>query len=216
MSDPHAPQSSGEQRPVSPPADAREPSDQSLLERFRHGNQDAATQLYRRYAQRLRELARAQSSADLAGVLEPDDIVQSVFGSFFRGARAGVYQLPDGEELWKLFLVIALNKIRARARYHKAARRDLTRTVAGASYDFTLETVASTDEAAESLLQLTMNDALDRLSPQHRQAIRLRIEGHEVAEIADAIGRSLRSTERLLQEARQHLADFLHSDEEPP
>lgn len=197
-------------------APPREPTDRSLLVRLREGSQDAATLLYRRYAQRLRDLAKAQCSADLAKVVEPDDIVQSVFGSFFRAAREGVYQLPDGEELWKLFLVISLNKIRARARYHGAARRDLARTVAGAGFDITLETVATADEAAETLLQMTVDEALDRLPPQHRQAIRLRVEGYEVAEIASRIGRSLRSTERLLQESRERLADLLTPDEEAP
>src|SRR5207302_2513111 len=47
----------------SPPAG---PSDHSLLARFRRGSQDAATQLYLRYAQRLRGLARAQLSPALA------------------------------------------------------------------------------------------------------------------------------------------------------
>ena len=195
-------------------AQAREPTDRSLLARFREGSQDAAALLYRRYAQRLRDLAKAQCSTDLAKVVEPDDIVQSVFGSFFRAASQGVYQLPDGEELWKLFLVIALNKIRARARYHKAARRDLSRTVTGPGYDFTLESVAQADEAAETLLQLTVDEALDRLPPQHRQAIRLRVEGFEVSEIAERIGRSLRSTERLLQESRERLAALLTRDDE--
>lgn len=193
-----------------------EPTDRSLLARVRDGSQDAATLLYRRYAQRLRDLAKAQCSADLARVVEPDDIVQSVFGSFFRAASQGVYQLPAGEELWKLFLVIALNKIRARARYHGAARRDQTRTVAGTTFDLTLESVAGADFAAETLLQLTVEEALDRLPPNHRQAIRLRIEGFDVAEIAQRIGRSLRSTERLLQESRQRLAVLLTIDDEAP
>lgn len=202
--------------PTTPDVPGKEPSDQSLLERVRGGSEDAATLLYRRYAQRLRDLARAQCSTDLARVVEPDDIVQSVFGSFFRGAAQGVYQLPDGEELWKLFLVIALNKIRARARFHKAARRDVGRTVEGAAFDLTLETVAATDEAAQTLLQLTMDEALDRLPEQHRKAIRLRIEGYEVAEIAGLINRSHRSTERLLQESRDRLSRLLTPEEESP
>jgi RNA polymerase sigma-70 factor (ECF subfamily) len=197
-------------------APAREPTDRSLLQRLREGSQDAAALLYRRYAQRLRDLAKAHCSADLAKVVEPDDIVQSVFGSFFRAASQGVYQLPDGEELWKLFLVIALNKIRARARYHRAARRDVARTVGGAGFELTLEAVARADEAAENLLQLAVDEALDRLPPQHRAAIRLRVEGYEVAEIAGRIGRSLRSTERLLQESRERLAALLTRDEEAP
>jgi RNA polymerase sigma-70 factor (ECF subfamily) len=200
------------ERPKPP---GREPSDGSLLARIQQGSEDAAAALYARYAQRLRELARVQCSADLAGRVEPDDIVQSVFGSFFRGASQGYYTLPGGEELWKLFLVIALNKIRARGAYHRAARRDVRRTVAGAAFEHTLEQVAGDDQAANTVLRLTVEEILARLPEQHQQAVRLRAEGHEVAEIAEALGRSLRSTERLLQEARGRLAELFPLDESP-
>ena len=43
-----------------------ESSDHSLLNRVRAGSQDAATQIYLRYAQRLHALTQAQCSAELA------------------------------------------------------------------------------------------------------------------------------------------------------
>src|SRR5579884_2141861 len=108
--------------------DMNEISDASLLRRLRQGSEDAATQLYLRYAHRLRALARAQSSPELARRVEAEELVQSIFGSFFRAAGAGHYDVPVGEELWKLFLVIALNKIRAKGNYHRAAKRDVRQT----------------------------------------------------------------------------------------
>src|SRR5262249_38717285 len=106
-------------------------SDHSLLRRLRTGDQDAATQLYLRYAQRLQLLAPAECSAELARRVDMEDIVQSVFCSFFRGVSDGYYDIPAGEELWKLLLVIALNKIRAKGAFHRAARRDVRQTVGG-------------------------------------------------------------------------------------
>ena len=41
------------------------------------------------------------------------------------------------------------------------------------------------------------------LPPDHRRAVELRMEGYEVREIALALGRSKRTSERLLQEARE-------------
>lgn len=190
-----------------------EPSDRSLLRRLRAGDDEAAAAIYSRYAQRLRELARAHSSPELARRVEADEIVQSVFASFFRGADQGYYDLPAGEDLWKLFLVISLNKIRAKGNYHRAAKRDVRRTLVGEPYEHTLQTVAHRDQAAESLLAMTIEETLARLPEQHRAAIRLRIEGFEVSEIATKLGRSMRTTERLLQEARRHLADALRADE---
>jgi RNA polymerase sigma-70 factor (ECF subfamily) len=204
--------SEGERVPSATSESQTPSSDRSLLVRFREGSQDAATQLYRRYAQRLRELAQAQFSDTLARQLEADDIVQSVFGSFFRGASQGHYDVPDGEELWRLFLVIALNKVRARARWHKAAKRDVRRTAGGEGYEAALDRVAAEDDAAAALLQMCVDDAVAQLPEAHQKALRLRIEGYEVSEIAQMLGRSMRSTERQLQEARQKLAVLLAED----
>jgi RNA polymerase sigma-70 factor (ECF subfamily) len=182
-----------------------------LLARLREGSQDAATQLYLRYVHRLRALTQAQCSAELTRQVDAEDIVQSIFGSFFRGASQGYYDVPAGEELWKLFLVIALNKIRTKGNYHRAAKRDVRLTVHGEG----LEDQAATRGARSddlAFLKLTIAEALDRLPPHHREMVNLRIEGFEVAEIAEQTGRSHRTVERILQQARQRLTELLQGD----
>ena len=67
-----------------------EPSDGSLLRRFRVGEQDAATRLYLRYANRLHGLASKQTGPELQTRLDPEGIVQSVFRTFFRRAKEGI------------------------------------------------------------------------------------------------------------------------------
>jgi RNA polymerase sigma-70 factor (ECF subfamily) len=191
--------------PVAPPG----PSDRTLLARYRGGSQDAATQLYLRYAGRLRGLARAQMGPTLAGRVDLDDVVQSVFGSFFRRAGDGHYDVPDGAELWGLFLVLALHKIRGQAAFHAAARRDAGRTVPLAAGPGSPEPADGGEGAARAFLDLAVAEALDRLTPAHRRVVELRVEGFEVADIAARTGRSRRSTERLLQEARARLRDLL-------
>ena len=184
------------------------PSDGSLLARVRDGSQDAAAALYHRYAQRLLALAKAKCGTDLAARVDAEDIVQSVFGSFFRAAARGYYDVPSGEELWGLLLVIALNKIRAKGAHHRAAKRDVRKTVGGAALtpaDGGVEPPA-TDEAAHHLLRLVIGDVLDLLPVGHREVVRLRIEGWEVAEIAQRAGRSRRTVERVLQEFRARMA----------
>jgi RNA polymerase sigma-70 factor (ECF subfamily) len=184
-------------------------SDRSLLRRLRSGSEDAATQLYLRYAHRLRGLVRAQSSPDLARRVEAEEIVQSIFGSFFRGAGNGYYDVPGGEDLWKLFLVIALNKIRAKGAFHRAAKRDLRRTTELDERPEFQELADDQDTAALTFLRLAVQEAMDRLLPHHRQVVTLCIEGHDVADVARQMGRSKRTVERLLQEARKHLAHLL-------
>jgi RNA polymerase sigma-70 factor, ECF subfamily len=182
------------------------PSDLSLLTRYRAGSQDAATELYLRYAERLRGLARKQLSHDLAGKVEVDDIVQSVFASFFRGVDKALYEVPAGEELWKLLLVIALHKIRNKGAYHDAAKRDARRTTRLNEVEPLLSSKSEEDRAACAFLQLVVEEMLATMSGQHRQIVELRMDGFDVTEIAQKIGRSKRTVERLLQQARAKLA----------
>ena len=74
--------------------DDQAPSDHLLLQRFRSGKNGGPTLLFLRYAERVRALASAQSSPALASRVAPDDIVQSVFRTFFRHAATGEYNVP--------------------------------------------------------------------------------------------------------------------------
>jgi RNA polymerase sigma-70 factor (ECF subfamily) len=180
-----------------------EASDATLLERFCAGDGDAATQLYRRYAQPLRAVVLARFSPQLAPRLDVDDVLQSVFRSFFRTAATGVYRVPAGEDLWRLLLTIALNKVRAQGVFHQAAKRDVRATT---SLDGAIDLLpGKQDEAARIFLQLALEEALSRLPPQHRVAVELRLQGYEVAAIAQRTGRARRTVERTLQQAQAQL-----------
>ena len=188
------------------------PSDGSLIARVREGSQDAATALYSRYAQRLFALARARTGDDLAARVDAEDIVQSVFGSFFRGASQGLYDAPSGEEIWGLLLVIALNKIRVKGRHHRAAKRDVRKTRGGDSLDAEGVVPPVSDEAAHTLLRLVVEEVLTSLPAGHREIVRLRLEGFEVSEIARQTSRSMRTTERVLQEFRSRMAVLFENE----
>jgi RNA polymerase sigma-70 factor, ECF subfamily len=185
-------------------------SDASLLRRYRRGEQDAATELYLRYAGRLRILADTRASPELKQRVDPEDIVQSVFRTFFRRADVGQYDAPTGDELWKLFLVIGLNKIRKVAAFHKAAKRDVRQTAVGTGYDQAVALTPGTDEEALHTLQMTIEELLAPLPDSHRAIIDLRAAGHEVADIAGRTGRSRRSVERILHDFRRRLHELLH------
>jgi RNA polymerase sigma-70 factor (ECF subfamily) len=180
------------------------PTDGSLLRRFQRGSEDAATELYLRYASRLRQLAQARCPADLAQRVDADDIVQSVFSSFFRRARAGHYAVPDGEELWKLLLVIALNKIRTQGNFHRRACRDVRATLPVELLPEDLPDKQH-DETALAQLKLVIAEALQGQPEVYQEVVRLRIEGHDVVEIARRVHRSRRTVERALVEFRELL-----------
>lgn len=186
-------------------------SDDSLLESFRDGSDDAATALYVRYASRLQSLADKQTSPQMAMRMDTEGVVLSVFRTFFRRAKAGQYEVANGEDLWNLFLVIALNKIRSNAKHHRAAKRDISKTqsLSEASESF----ASGTEEEALSILRLTISEVLDQLPDNHKDIVVLRIDGFEVADIAEKTGRAKRTVERVIQKFKLSLKTYLEDNE---
>jgi RNA polymerase sigma-70 factor (ECF subfamily) len=187
-------------------------SDRSLLRRFQRGEADAATLLFLRYAQRLGSLAWTQRGADLSGRFDPDDIVQSVFRTFFRRAAEGLYDVPEGEDLWKLLLVIAMQKLRDACSFHRAAKRDVRATRSGEEFDRTIAHLPTQNEIGLAELRMALEEILGGLPATQRIIVELRIDGFQVDEIAERTGRSRRTVERGLQEFRALLGAVLYQD----
>ncbi len=188
-----------------PAPEFAELTDQSLIRRFREGEDDAATELYVRYASRLVKLADRQVYDDVALQADREGIVQSVFRTFFRRAAVGQYDAISGDDLWKLMLAIALNKIRSTGAWHRAARRSVTRTRAIDDNTPVVDRAGGDEEMARIHLRMTIDELLSRLDDDHRQIVLLRIDGFEIAEISSRTGRAKRSVERILQQFRQQL-----------
>lgn len=196
-----------------PPTDDELASDKTLLDRLKRGRDDAATAVYLRYARRLRKLAANQMPDRLAARIDPDDIVQSVFRTFFRRAGLGQYDLPDGEQLWRLLLVISLNKVRSIAVHHRAAKRDVSATVPMSVMPEVSAGSAKPEETELSILQMTIDDLLVDYPPAQRDVICLRIAGHEIDDIVARTQRSKRTVERTLQRFRQQLSESIQVPE---
>src|SRR5262245_30887753 len=100
-------------------------SSAELLARWRAGDQQAATALWQRYAQRLLALVRSRMSGELAHHTDPEDVVQSAFCSFFAGTRDDQYVLRHSGDLWRLLVAITLHKLHHQVRRHMAAKRSM-------------------------------------------------------------------------------------------
>ncbi|HEV8059507.1 MAG TPA: sigma-70 family RNA polymerase sigma factor [Gemmataceae bacterium] len=180
-------------------------SDESLFRHLQDGSEDAATALHERFAGRVKALAKRGCGPELAQRLDPEDIVQSVFRSFFHAAKRGFYEAPTSEELWKILVVITLNKMRTQRAYHRAAKRDVRLTPGDC--EIALQGVPD-GKVDHVLLQLAVQEALEGLPPLPRDIANLRLEGFEVAQIAEKLGRSKRSVERVLHGLRDLLRNF--------
>jgi DNA-directed RNA polymerase specialized sigma24 family protein len=185
-------------------------SDHTLVRRLQSGEGDAATAIYLRYALRVRQLAAAQLGAGLGRRIDPEDIVQSVFRTFFRRTKGGHYAVPQGEELWKLLLVISLHKIRSTATFHRAAKRDVRQTSSLGERDVSAN--AGDDQEGHLILRMVIDEMLGELPQVQREMIALRIDGYEVAEIATRTSRAKRTVERVLQNFRIRLAGIIQQE----
>lgn len=193
-------------------SDSQQPTDRSLVRRLQVGSDDAAAQLYLKYARRLHSLAKANVAKDLSARLDIEDVVQSIFRTFFRRVSKGEYEIPEGEELWGLLLVIGLNKIRSVGEYHRAAKRDVRLTSGASALDERVEKETEGDEVSLSILRMTIDELLEKFSPIHRNVLNMRIEGYDIASIAEKVGRSKRSVERILQGLLDSLAKVVRDE----
>ncbi|MBI4602297.1 MAG: sigma-70 family RNA polymerase sigma factor [Planctomycetes bacterium] len=178
----------------------------ALLERWRSGDQVAAGEIHRRYAQRLCGLAQGQLSEGLSRRLDADDIVQSVFRTFFRRARGGEFTLDHSGSLWSLLVRITLNKVRKEAERHRAAKRDLRLEQPAVEDGLEPEAVAhdpTPDEAA------ALADALETvvrgLDAREAEVFRLRLQGRSASEIGEQVGCTRWTVRRVLDRVGERL-----------
>jgi RNA polymerase sigma-70 factor (ECF subfamily) len=159
--------------------------------------------LYRRYAGRLRGVVWSQTSRVLAPRFDPDDVVQDVFSAFFEEVVTGRRDVPEGQDAWGLLVVIALNRVRALANWHRAARRDVRRTLGGDLSERLMGSMPGPEELPLVELRIQTGEFLGQLTPTERRMVELRIEGHDVAAIAACVQVSTRTVERVLLRFRR-------------
>ena len=181
-----------------------------LLSQIRNGDEKAADQFYHRFVGRLRQLAHAKFSKLLRGRLDADDIVQSVFRRFFEATSEGSYDCPGDDELWSILMVITLNRLRTEEGFQRAGKRDVRRNVNMEALGEL--TSFSNSNFASSYLREGVEEALEQLPEHFGRVVKLRLEGCEVAEIAEQVGRSKRTVERILQEALTQLRTLLQPE----
>lgn len=173
-----------------------------LLNRLSENDELAAMEVFSRYSQRLLTAARQRLATSLSARVDPEDIVQSTFKSFFRRAGNGGYFAPESGDLFNLLVVIAMRKINARADQHLAASRDIRRTKS--SHDLPIADLQ--DEQGLRELCLTIDDLCAGLAEVQRAIILARLEGYSVNEIAQRCSKSKRTVERELQNFREILS----------
>jgi RNA polymerase sigma factor (sigma-70 family) len=181
-----------------------------LLERYRGGDDAAAQALFARYFERLTLLARSRLSPRLARRTDPEDIVLSVYRSFFIHARAGQFALHRGGDLWRLLAAITKHKLLRQARHHRAECRSADRDLPLEEVDTELFFVRGREPTPEDAVALAdeLEFVLSRLDPFGRRVLELRMQGAQLSEIAEDTERSERTVRRALGQIRELLSSL--------
>jgi RNA polymerase sigma-70 factor (ECF subfamily) len=183
-----------------------------LLARWQGGDQDAAGVLFRRYAERLIALTRKRLSARLNARVDPEDVVQSAYRSFFHGARDDRFHLERGGDLWRLLVAITLHKLNDQVKRHTSQKRSLAAEKLFCSEDSLLGLqggALASEPSSDQALALAdeLEHVMAGLLPVQRQMLELRLQGHNLEEIAEQTGLSRRTVRRVLERIKSELAE---------
>jgi RNA polymerase sigma-70 factor (ECF subfamily) len=181
-----------------------------LMARWRTGDQQAAAELFRRYAQRLVALARSRLSDRLAQHLDPEDVVQSAYRSFFADTRAGRYDLQGGGKLWQLLVLITLHKLQDQVDRFSAQKRSVQREVPLGDSDRLLAVEAHMRDHEPSPVEAValaeeLEHVMRQLEPLQRRMLELRLQGYRLEEIAADTQRTERTVRRVLERVKDML-----------
>lgn len=186
---------------MQPPAS----DDQSLVRKVRIGDQEAARQLYDRYGEQLIALARRRISQRFCRRVDPEDIVQSVFRTFFGRAKAGEFVLDGPNDLCRLLARITVHKTLRQIAFHHMAKRDVTKEASdGSEGQDRLKELLARDPTPEAttLFVDQLRHFLLNLRPQEREIVDLRLQDFSPMEIAEKLKVSDRTIRRLMERIR--------------
>ncbi len=184
------------------------------------GDVDALNDLFTRYHQTMVEMARRKLGPKLRLKEDPDDLAQTTFREATRDFSSYTYR---GEgSLLRWLIQILQNKIRDRAEFYTAGKRDLSRERAVNTGEADDGSLSGVPELPSEDLSVTrqvsrgesfdlLRESLSELSAEHRQAITLVFfQGLSLREAGEQMeGRSEDAVRMLLRRAEAKLGDLL-------
>jgi RNA polymerase sigma-70 factor (ECF subfamily) len=189
-----------------------EASFEELMGRLRAGEEAAAGAIFHRFAHRLIALARSRLDGVVRKKIDPEEVVQSVYKSFFVRFADGQFELEGWDSLWAVLTVLTVRKCGHQIDYFRAARRDVYRelTPPPLSEDShaSCEAIAREPAPEEAAVLTEMVEGLMRtLDGRNREIVTLSLQGNKPAEIAQEVGCTERTVQRVLQRVREWLRD---------
>ncbi len=181
-----------------------------FLARLQARDDAAAHEVFQRFARQLLAVARRRFAAPYKHKVDPEDVVQSAYKSFFRCHGEGKIEVGGWDNLWAVLVVITLRKCADRVAYYRAECRDLAREEAAPP---AAEARASLAEPRgweptpleAAMLSETLAELLASLDEDERPVIELSLQGYTTQEISEQLGQPERTVRRLRERIRKRL-----------
>jgi RNA polymerase sigma-70 factor, ECF subfamily len=182
----------------------------ALEPKLRAGDTGAATEVFRRFADRLIALARTKLDARIRRKEDPEEVVQSVYGSFFNRYRAGKLDVASWDSLWSLLTVITVRKCLNRTEYYMARCRSVAGEIDAGSWDHAASGLSEAiDREPTPLEAAVLTETVERmmrgLKQCDRSIIELSLWGCPPREISSELGVSERKVVRVRGRIKERL-----------
>ncbi len=166
----------------------------------RNGDETAARELWNRYFTSLMRLARSRMATLPRSVYDEEDAALSTFNVLCVTLRKGRYPaLGDREELWNLMLTVLMRKIGRRVDYEFSDKRTPQVIEVAAETEASQGALSSSDPVAaecQHLLEVLKDPNLERVAIW-------KLEGYTDNDIAEKLGRTRRTVQRMLSLIRE-------------
>lgn len=178
------------------------------IDRIKSGDSVAANRIWQHYFDRLVRSVRHRLGGQNRAVTDEEDIVLSVFDSFYAAAEKGRFpDLSDRDDLWRLLLRMSARKVIDKRRRERRQRR---------GGDVEIHALGDNDEAVSEaignepspemvlMMQESLAQFFSHLGVGHLQELAVaKLEGYSNADLARRFGCSERTIERRLHLIRE-------------
>ncbi|MCE9530430.1 MAG: sigma-70 family RNA polymerase sigma factor [Planctomycetes bacterium] len=189
---------------------ASKSENEDLIQRLRTGSNTAAREVFDRYVERLLGLAKRRIGLKMNSRVDPEDVVQSVFRTFFSRMKNDQFQINAEDDLFKLLVRITVHKTLRQIAHHRAAKRDPGQEVGhGSDAHEMLQQAMAAEPTPETVVTFMdhLEHFLRQLPDQDREILELRLQGHSTEEIATKMGSYDRKIRRVLERIRESVVE---------
>ena len=172
-------------------------------------------EIFLRFSDRLYRFARSRLPVNVSTRVDAEDVVQSVFRSFFRRHSSGQFEFHEEFDVWQLLAAITFRKVANTIKFHRRELRSVDAEIRDTSENRVSLGIIDPQPGPEEV-QTTIDyiEWLDSQLPDHgKEIMRLRLEGNKIAEIAEQVSVSQRTVKRVLAHVRDLAAERIRSEE---